>query len=104
MSLRVCAESGCPTLIPRGKGRCVTHTREKDRARGTAAERGYGKVHQDLRAELAPKAIGKICHFCGKPMLAGQPLALDHTEDRAGYRGMVHLTCNAADGGRRSHG
>lgn len=99
MAMRVCID--CPKLTT--KTRCPDCERAKDRARGSAAERGYGREHRALRAELAPQAIGKTCHFCGEPMLAGQALALDHTEDRTGYRGMVHLSCNAADGGRRSH-
>ena len=99
MAMRVCLD--CPKLTT--KSRCPECARAKDRARGSAAARGYGKDHQDLRAELLPKAIGQPCHFCGEPMLEGQPLALDHTEDRNGYRGMAHLSCNAADGGRRSH-
>lgn len=101
MAMRVCIEAGCPT--PTKATRCPDHERAKDRARGSAAARGYGSEHRGLRADLAPKAIGKACHFCGELMLEGQPLALDHTEDRTGYRGMVHLSCNAADGGRRSH-
>lgn len=101
MGMRVCIEPGCPTLTK--ATRCTDHARAKDKARGTTAERGYGKDHRDLRTNLAPMAIGKTCHFCGEPMIEGQALALDHTEDRAGYRGMAHLSCNAADGGRRSH-
>ena len=103
MAKRVCLEPGCPELIDQGASRCVDHERARDKARGTSTERGYGADHIKLRADLAPKAIGKICHFCNEPMLPGQPLALDHTEDRTGYRGMVHTGCNAADGGRRSH-
>ncbi|WP_425456791.1 endonuclease domain-containing protein [Aeromicrobium piscarium] len=99
--MRVCAESGCPALTT--TTRCPVHTRKRDRARGTSTERGYGSDHRRLRTELLPAALGKPCHFCGEPMLAGQSLALDHTEDRSGYRGIVHLSCNAADGGRRSH-
>lgn len=101
MAKRVCLETGCPTLTDRT--RCPEHERERDRARGSSTERGYGTEHRKLRAQLAPAAIGTNCHFCGKPMLSSQSLALDHTEDRTGYRGIVHLACNAADGGRRSH-
>ncbi len=100
MAMRVCLEPGCGTITK--SRRCKDHTRELDRARGTTAERGYGAKHRKTRAASLPDAIGKPCHFCGELMLAGQPLALDHTEDRTGYRGIVHLTCNAADGGRRS--
>lgn len=101
MAMRVCIEAGCPVLTE--GTRCPAHARERDRARGTSKERGYGYAHQKLRARLIPQAIGKPCHFCGEIMREGQDLALDHTEDRKGYRGIVHLSCNAADGGRRAH-
>lgn len=100
MAKRVCAEIGCPVLTDRT--RCPEHARAKDRARGTSTDRGYGAEHRKLRAALAPAAVGTVCHFCGQPIEAGQKVALDHTEDRTGYRGIVHLVCNAADGGRRT--
>jgi hypothetical protein len=31
----------------------------------------------------------------------GELLHLDHNEDRTGYRGMVHASCNIRDGARR---
>lgn len=37
--LRPCAEPNCGALVQ--KGRCQVHTKVKDRARGTAQERGY---------------------------------------------------------------
>lgn len=36
-------------------------------------------------------------------MREGQPLALDHTPDRDGYRGVVHLSCNSRDGAQRGN-
>lgn len=100
MAKRVCLTPGCPVLTD--STRCAEHQRQKDRARGSSTERGYGTDHRKLRAQLAPAAIGTNCHFCGQPIEAGQKVALDHTEDRTGYRGIVHLACNAADGGRRT--
>jgi hypothetical protein len=36
------------------------------------------------------------------PMLPGQPLDLDHTDDRTAYLGMSHARCNRGHGrGRR---
>jgi hypothetical protein len=46
-------------------------------------------------------AVGRICHFCGRPMLPGQPLDLDHAPDGRGYRGVSHASCNRSDGGRK---
>lgn len=63
----------------------------------------YGHPHQQLRANLLPHAYGKLCHFCHKPMLPGQQLDLDHTEDGASYRGITHARCNRADGARKTN-
>jgi hypothetical protein len=96
---RVCLEPGCPRTTVRT--RCPEHERARDRTRGSAAQRGYGAEHRRLSEELRAQAIGSTCHFCGEPMRAGQRLALDHTLDRTGYRGVVHLSCNSADAGGR---
>lgn len=62
----------------------------------------YRGSHQAIRRALLPSAYGQPCHFCGRPMLPGQALDLDHRPGGAGYRGMTHATCNRADGGRRA--
>ncbi|MFA7267256.1 MAG: hypothetical protein WC054_13185 [Candidatus Nanopelagicales bacterium] len=61
----------------------------------------YNGAHPKIRAALLASAIGQPCHFCGKPMLPGQRLDLDHTVDGSAYRGMAHMTCNRRDGGKR---
>jgi 5-methylcytosine-specific restriction endonuclease McrA len=38
--MRFCAEPNCPERVE--KGRCPTHTRARERTRGTPAQRGYG--------------------------------------------------------------
>jgi hypothetical protein len=58
--------------------------------------------HRRLSEKLRARAIGQLCHFCGLPMLPGQPLDLDHAPDGRGYRGVTHRHCNRADGGRKS--
>ena len=65
--------------------------------------RRLGWQHQKLRQQMLPYAYGIPCHFCGKPMLPGQALDLDHTDDRASYRGMTHASCNRADGARKTN-
>jgi hypothetical protein len=60
----------------------------------------YGGPHQATRRALLPDAYGRPCPRCGLPMLPGQALDLDHTDDRAGYLGMSHSTCNRRAGGR----
>jgi hypothetical protein len=79
------------------------HERVKDKARGTSTARGYGYSHKVLSQEQRANAVGQVCHFCGGVMLAGQPLALDHSIDRQSYRGVVHLSCNASDGAKRGN-
>jgi hypothetical protein len=66
--------------------------------RGSSSARGYGYGHQQLRKALLPYAYGQPCPRCGETMLPGQRLDLDHTDDRAGYRGMAHATCNRRAG------
>lgn len=101
----------CGTPVPGGTPRwkfCSDECFRKSRnARGSGgvrppvAERGYGYEHQLLRARLLPLAYGTSCHFCDVVMREGDDLHLDHTEDRSGYRGIVHAACNVADGARR---
>jgi len=49
---KVCSTSGCPNLTDRGKGRCPTCDRTADRARGTAAERGYDRAWNQLSRDV----------------------------------------------------
>jgi hypothetical protein len=103
MTLRVCGQPGCPVLVPKGtrSGRCPDHERERDKARGTPAERGYGPEHQRERAALLPEAYGTQCIHCGEYMWPHQALDLDHNDDRTSYRGIVHARCNRSEGGKR---
>lgn len=69
----------------------------------TTTTRGYGYSHQVLRRALLPGAYGTPCPRCGERMQPGQPLDLDHTEDRTGYRGMAHATCNRRAGAHKTN-
>jgi 5-methylcytosine-specific restriction protein A len=42
-ALKVCSQSGCPTLVV--GGRCEAHAKAADVRRGTRHERGYGTGH-----------------------------------------------------------
>lgn len=76
---------------------------------GSTTARGYGYDHQKLRRALLPYAYGTPCpHYgidplCTGLMQPGQHLDLDHTDDRAGYRGMAHATCNRRAGARKGN-
>jgi hypothetical protein len=48
----------------------------------------YGAAHQKLRAET------KNAVRCGKTMLTGQAIDLHHRDDRSGYLGWSHRSCN----------
>lgn len=101
---RVCTEPGCPVLVE--GGRCTPHTRQRDQARGTKAERGYGAEHWRLRKAVAAEvAAGRaVCARCGMRLSPSTPWHLDHTDDRRGYLGPSHTTCNLSAAGRKSHG
>jgi hypothetical protein len=82
------------------------------RVPGKAARdvRGYGTAHERERRKWARVvACGNgVCCRCGEPIPAGTASAgwhLDHTDDRLGYRGIAHASCNlkagASLGGRR---
>jgi hypothetical protein len=95
---RPCLDCGTPTP----NTRCPTHTRARDRQRGTTTQRGYGTDHQKLRAMLLPHAIGQPCPRCGQPMLEGQALDLGHIDtDRTRYSGIEHANCNRNTATRR---
>jgi hypothetical protein len=65
-----------------------------------SARGAYGGRHQATRRALLPDAYGRPCPRCGLPMLPGQALDLDHTDDRVGYLGCSHAKCNRAAGAR----
>lgn len=60
----------------------------------------YGGDHKAIRRAGLPYAYGSPCVRCGRPMLPGQPVDLDHTDDRDGYRGFAHRLCNQSAGGK----
>lgn len=95
---KVCKKPLCGKPVVR-TGLCDDHLAEWERARGTAAQRGYGTEHQRRRARLVARAIGTDCPRCGKPMNRDQALELDHTTPLAVDRRSVgdavtHASCN----------
>lgn len=92
--MKVCSQPGCPVLTT--ATRCPTHTREKDRARGSRHERGYDAAHDALRAEWAPiVAMGNTkCARCKQIITIYDAWELDHTDDRTAYLGPSHEACN----------
>jgi hypothetical protein len=58
--------------------------------------RGYTSAHVARRRQLEPLvATGKVnCCRYGQPIQPSQPWHLDHRDDRRGYLGAAHATCN----------
>jgi hypothetical protein len=61
--------------------------------------RGYGQEHRRKVARERPQMLGKPCVRCGYPLY--EPMQLDHTDDRTGYLGWSHQTCNVRASNRR---
>lgn len=57
-ALKVCSVRGCPELVP--KGRCAGCKAKAEQARGTAAQRGYGRGHR-LRFRPGVLARDPLC-------------------------------------------
>ena len=95
MSMRVCAEPGCPELQP--ESRCPAHRREREQRRGSRQQRGYGPKHQALRTRWLPRvASGKVmCWSCGTRISPLHEWHLGHCEDdRSVTHGPEHPLCN----------
>ena len=103
MARRPCAEPGCPTITD--ATRCPTHTRARDRARGTRQERGYGAAHDRLRADYQRRMDrGETfeCWRCGDD-INPERWTLGHCDDdRSVYHGPECPPCDYATNGRRS--
>jgi hypothetical protein len=58
--------------------------------------RGYTNAHVARRRQLEPLvASGQVvCCRCGEPIQPDQAWHLDHRDDRRGYLGPSHATCN----------
>lgn len=86
--MKVCAEAGCPELTD--TTRCPTHTRDRDRARGTRQQRGYDLAYEarrkrDARTVAAGKAV---CWDCGERISPLEPWDEGHCDnDRAVIHG-----------------
>jgi hypothetical protein len=102
MTLRVCAEPNCPELT--NSTRCRTHTRTKDRARGTRQARGYGAAYDNERRHYQrrmDKGERFNCWRCHEPITPGARWTLGHCDDhRELIHGPEHPTCNYATAGR----
>jgi hypothetical protein len=79
----------------------TTRTRRSTRTRGKTNDGPHKTLRKRLLADLARRP-GQPCARCGLPMWPGQLLDLDHTDDRTGYLGLSHRSCNRRDGQRKT--
>jgi len=100
-ALKACPTPGCPGLVPPGRSRCTDCARAHDKARGSRQQRGYDAEHDRRRRAWAPRvARGSVsCARCGELITPGQAWDLGHTDDRTGWTGPEHATCNRSAGG-----
>lgn len=68
----------------------------------STTQRGYGWQHQQLRRRLIAEWGNRPCVRCGEPIEQGQPVDLDHRDDRQGYNGLAHAACNRSVAGRKA--
>ena len=73
---------------------------------GTRQQRGYHAAHDRERARLAPIVARGLtrCARCGQTITPGEPWDLGHNDDRTGWTGPEHASCNRSAGARtRGH-
>jgi hypothetical protein len=87
---------GCRRLTT--NTRCATCTAQRDKARGTTSQRGYGSQHQRLREQVSAvvRSGNAICWRCQQPIDPTAAWDLGHDTDRTKYRGPEHAACNRA--------
>jgi hypothetical protein len=101
---KICATRGCPRITE--STHCPEHTRARDRARGTKAERGYDKQYlAERKVWVRMVATGEVsCWRCLEPILPGADFHLGHDDnDRTIIRGPEHPLCNLSAAGKASH-
>jgi 5-methylcytosine-specific restriction protein A len=77
-----CSAPGCPVLVPSGQGRCATHERKADRARGTAHSRGYDARWQKYRRTFL--AANPLCVLCTAEARVTAATVVDHVRAHKG--------------------
>src|SRR5712672_3554157 len=79
----------------------TTRTRRSSATRGKTNTTAHKRARKLAMADLARRP-GQPCARCGQPMYVTQLLDLDHTDDRTGYLGLSHRSCNRRDGQRKT--
>ena len=104
MAVRVCLD--CHRIGDWTRGRCPEHSRAKDAARGTRAQRGYDAVHDRLRAHWQRRIDNGERVTCWRPdctnVLTGRDWHLGHHDDRT-HAGPECTRCNLHHAGKATH-
>jgi len=94
---------GCPNFAERG-GLCAKHARERERARGSAAARGYDRRWRRLRKAFL--AAHPFCARCGAPATDVDhiiPKAAGGADDWTNLQALCHA-CHSRKTQRQSMG
>ena len=72
-------------------------------SRASTTTRGYGTDHQRERARWDPYVQAGLatCARCHRPIPPG-PWDLGHNDDRTGWTGPEHVSCNRSAGARNA--
>jgi hypothetical protein len=82
-------------------GGTVTRQRRSSPSNRDASTYAHKRLRKQWLARLA--AAGQLgCVRCGGVILPGMLVDLDHTDDRTGYLGLAHRSCNRRDGQRKT--
>jgi hypothetical protein len=71
----------------------------------SSSSRSYGSTHQAERKRwgLVVEAGHAVCCRCSLPIAPGAAFHLDHRDDRLGYVGVSHASCNLRAAARRGN-
>jgi hypothetical protein len=103
-AFKICATRGCPRIT--AARYCTEHARANDKARGTKAQRGYGRGYQSERKVwVRMVAEGVVsCWRCHAPIPPGGDFHLGHDDnDRSIIRGPECPPCNLSAAGKSAH-
>jgi hypothetical protein len=98
MPVRACET--CGRTFTQGQGRPARFCPEHRDGGGK-----YGGEHRKLAAATKDSAWGTPCVRCGRPMLPGQEIHLDHLDGGGpgDYRGWAHAHCNTSAGASKGN-
>lgn len=104
--MKVCSVPGCPSI--QLEPRCAEHRREREQARGTRQQRGYGSAHVRLRATYQRRMDQGERFVCWRCKARGVTTVIDpgnwtlgHCDvDRSKYHGPECPPCDYATAGR----